>query len=218
MIYQIHTATGLCHQVNLENSSHKSGLPSEIATADAGVLRSRVVQGHKRPLHVGFPERLRRLRKKCGLSQSALAQMIGWGTTAALESGTQRPAIDTVERLAIVLGVSPGWLAYGHEAWQPFRQRQPRLVLPPEPPEPTPTRREPPGYWKAMPSRLKSARAARGMTLGSVARAAGISPQALSLAEAGKMVARVKTCEQLAEALGVAPGWLAYGDESSGEN
>lgn len=215
MIYAINTSCEACHQVNLEISSQKSCLPTDVAAFDPSVLQSRVVQGHKRPLNAGFPERLRKLRKKGGLTQSALAQMIGWGTTSALEAGTQRPAIDTIERLAAVLGVSPGWLAYGNEAWLPFRQRQPRVILPPDPPEPVPALREPAGLWRGMHARLKSVRIARGMTLGSVANAAEISPQAVHLAENGKIALRVNTCEMLAEALGVAPGWLAYGDEDA---
>lgn len=204
------------HQVDLENSSQKSNLPSGIAWAEPSGLNNRVVQGHKRPLHEGFPKRLRWLRKKAGLTQSALAQMVKWGSTSLLEAGTQKPAIDTVEKLAAVLGVSPGWLAYGNEARLPFRQRHARVILPPDPPEPAPELREPPGLWKGMHQRLKASRLERGMTLGSVAKSAQISPQAVHLAESGTMALRLGTCELIAEALDVAPGWLAYGDEDEG--
>lgn len=201
------------HQVDLENSSQKSNLPSGIAWSDPSDLNNRVVQGHKRPLHEGFPKRLRWLRKKAGLTQSALAQMVKWGSTSLLEAGSQKPSIETVEKLAAALGVSPAWLAYGSEAGLPFRQRQARVVLPPDPPEPSPAVREPTGLWKGMHRRLKATRLARGMSLGSVARSAEISPQAVHLAEGGTMALRLGTCELIAEALGIAPGWLAYGDE-----
>ena len=175
------------YQVDLEKSSRKSHLSSPIASLASDLLHGPVVQGHKRPLHEGLPQRLRWVRKKSGLTQSALGQLIQWGSTSALEEGGQRPAIDTVERLASVLGVDASWLAYGDEANVAFRQRQPRAVLPPDPPEPTPGRREPQGRWRGVSERLRAAREAKGLSLRAVAAAAEISPQALSMAEAGRV-------------------------------
>jgi transcriptional regulator with XRE-family HTH domain len=61
-----------------------------------------------------FPERLRQARVRCGLSQSCLSLRAGLHRTACqkLEAGIM-PTIATVGRLARVLGVPPGWLAFG---------------------------------------------------------------------------------------------------------
>lgn len=196
-------------------SCEKCHLPTAVAARDRDAISSRVVQGHKRPLHEGFAGRLRKLRKKAGLTKGGLGALVGWGSTdiTDLEAGLRKPSIDTLERLAAALGVCASWLAYGSEAMLPFKQRQTRVVLSREVPEPSPSKREPLGRWRGLPDRLKATRLAAGMTLGSVARAAAISPQAIHLAESGAMALRLGTCELIAEALGIAPGWLAYGDE-----
>lgn len=188
-----------------------------IVWSDPSRVHGHVVQGHKRPLHEEFPLRLRKLRKRAGLTRGGLGRMLHWSASdlAELEDGGRQAAIDTVERLAAALGVPASWLAYGEEAHLPFRQRQPRVILPPDPPEPSPAPREASGSWTGVHERLRSARAATGLSLRAVAAAAGISPQALSVAEAGRMSPKVRTCESLAAALDVAPGWLAYGEDVS---
>jgi len=62
----------------------------------------------------GVTIRLRETRTARGLSVLALATRAGLSHTAVgnLERGTM-PGLDTAEALAKVLGVSPGWLAYG---------------------------------------------------------------------------------------------------------
>ncbi len=58
-----------------------------------------------------FGELLRRFRRDAGLSQEALAEQAGLGkdTISALERGTRRaPYRDTVEFLAVALGLEPG--------------------------------------------------------------------------------------------------------------
>ena len=157
-------------------SPGKQVLPTVVARSAASELNERVVQGHKRPLHEGFPQRLRQLRKRSGLTQSALGLLVQWRSGVdLLESGKQAPAIDTIERFAVVLGVPAAWLAYGDEAMLPFRQRQPRPVIAPEPPNPEPAQRESSGRWKGMHTRLRQARIERGMSLGSVAKEAAMT-------------------------------------------
>lgn len=66
----------------------------------------------------GFHQRLRKLRTKADLSQRRLGALAGLSdaTVQAIEQGGRMPGIDTVERLATVLGVSDSWLAYGEGA------------------------------------------------------------------------------------------------------
>ncbi len=59
--------------------------------------------------------RLKRARQRLGLSQRRLCVLAGMSYTAIqlIERGKRAPGVDTVERLAIALGVSKCWLAYG---------------------------------------------------------------------------------------------------------
>jgi transcriptional regulator with XRE-family HTH domain len=54
-----------------------------------------------------FADRLRRLREAAGLSQYALAKLSGLSkqSLSRLELGMREPAWDTVQRLALALGV-----------------------------------------------------------------------------------------------------------------
>lgn len=63
----------------------------------------------------GMPTRLIEARTAAGLSANALAQRCGLApaTVRRVELGFNVPALDTVEHLALVLGVSPAWLAFG---------------------------------------------------------------------------------------------------------
>lgn len=63
-----------------------------------------------------------------------------------------------------------------------------------------------------MAIRLLQSREARGCTLRGLAERAGLSAQAVLYIEQAKVVPKVDTCELLAVALDVAPGWLAYGE------
>lgn len=56
--------------------------------------------------------------------------------------------------------------------------------------------------------------AARGRSMASIARQAGVTERTLQHIAAGSLKAgtRVDTLEAVARALGVAPGWLAFGE------
>lgn len=60
-------------------------------------------------------ERVREAREAEGLSRRKLSELAGLSSPVAqhIETGTNVPGIDTVEKLARVLRVSPSWLAYG---------------------------------------------------------------------------------------------------------
>lgn len=57
-------------------------------------------------------ERIRAARKKAGLTQMELADKMGVTEPAirAIEIRTKSPRVDTIERIASALGVSPAWL------------------------------------------------------------------------------------------------------------
>lgn len=68
------------------------------------------------PLSAGFPERLEQARTTAGMSMEGLAQEIGYSGRSSiqnLEAGNRTPDLPLAERIAQVLGVRPGWLAYG---------------------------------------------------------------------------------------------------------
>jgi len=106
------------------------------------------------------------------------------------------PRIDTVERLATVLGVSPGWLAYGMGSEEATADWQPSA---------------------SVGDRLREARLSRGLSrapLGSVAQTTG---QTVANIEAHGMVPRVDTVELLAKALNQrARSWITL--NSDGKN
>ena len=64
--------------------------------------------------------RLRLARERLGLSRRRVSTLAGLApeTVYSIENTNRMPGIDTVEKLASVLGVSPAWLAYGGEKVQ----------------------------------------------------------------------------------------------------
>lgn len=62
-------------------------------------------------------ERLFEARQARGFGMRKLSQLahVGEATINDIEKGRQGAATDTVERLALALGVRPAWLAYGDE-------------------------------------------------------------------------------------------------------
>ena len=80
------------------------------------VLPRDVVRGRKNPLHFGFVHRLKRARKQAGHSRFGLTTKSGvldGKAVYVLEHGERIPRLDTVERIAYALGLSPAFLAYG---------------------------------------------------------------------------------------------------------
>ena len=139
-----------------------------------------------------FPERLRRARKKSGLSASSLSieSGISKGGVAKLEAGTWVPRLPTVECLAIALRISPSCLAFGLELdWRPGKDF---------------------GH-RGLAQRAREARALRGFSIREVERRAGTAEGSIRAIE-GKTMPSLDTLEQVAKALGVSPAWLAYGE------
>jgi len=149
-----------------------------------------VVRGSPNPGYFGLPSRLKKTRQGAGLTRLALAERVGGShaTVGYLESGQRWSSLGTVARIAAALGCSAVWLAYGLGA-------------------PDETAAVDIG---GLGSRLSSIRTERGLTKAALVDATGLSSAAILGIERGAE-ARVDTVERIAKALGVSPGWLAYG-------
>jgi len=198
----------------------------------ASGLGDHVTRGSKNPLWMGFAYRLSSVRVAANLTADAvnkLAQLSN-NVTNGLEDGLHLPKVDTVERIACGLGISPSWLAYGPEGERQFQQKVPRPALPYEDPIPCPGSHPFRSRYLGCGGRLKGRRECLGLTLREVARLAverttvswvqkegtkgfRISHQAILLTESGATTPRIDTIEALAKALDLAPGWLAFGDD-----
>lgn len=153
-----------------------------------------VTRGKPNPLHQTFPERLRRSRKGVRLTASGLSLAAGINKNAVsgLEGRESLPRLPTVEQLARVLRVSPGWLAYGlGEAEAPAAQDPPRCA--------------------GLRDRLRDAAAERDLSLREVARRADAG-EGVAVAVARGTLPSIATLEDLARALAVSPAWLAFGE------
>jgi transcriptional regulator with XRE-family HTH domain len=151
-----------------------------------------VVQGRKNPGHFGFPKRLKRARQRRELSSSALSLKAGLSLNAVygLESGERIPRIDTIERLAGALQISPCELAFGAEG--PSLSGK-RLLC------------------EGLPARLAEARAARGLSRTALGQRSETSDTLVRMTETGATMPNLAKLEALAKALGISPCWLAFG-------
>ena len=149
-----------------------------------------MVRGSPNPLFFGLPLRLHRTRKQCQITPSALGPKVGLhrGIAAYIETGERIPSVGTIAKLAAALGVSAPWLAYGIGNSTPDTSAS----------------------CDAMGQRLQAVRTDRGLTKAALARMVELKAPSLSQIENGGQ-AGVDTIETLAKALGVSPGWLAYG-------
>lgn len=189
----IHPGNGACHGID---------------------ARHAVTRGKKNPLYIQVSHRLVSLREAAGLAQADLAKMavVNQGTVSTVEIGLGTSKISTIEQIASALGVSPVWLAFGDDGHLPWRERHRRFGIGPDaPPTPTPSQRPCLELYGGMGERLRAARIAKGLSMRALGRQAGCTVAAISLLEAGTSIVLLSTCEELAKALDVAPGWLAYG-------
>lgn len=150
-----------------------------------------MVSGRKNPLFFGLASRLKLARRRAGLKWLPVAQRAGLATATGrdAERGVRHPTVGTVARLAVALDVSASWLAYG--------------IGEPESEDPSQS-------TDGLAARLASVRAERGLSLAALARLCELSPRAITKIEAGGQ-SGVEVIESLANALGVSPGWLAFG-------
>ena len=171
-----------------------NGYHHQLEPRPPDVLPGVVVRGRRNPLHLGLASRLKRARSAACLSYDTLAKAAGVqhpNTVFQLERKPDHvPRCDTVERVAYALGLSPAFLAYGIEA---------------DASQPTDGLR-----CEGVASRLRETRIHLGLSVLALATAAGLSHTAVGNVERGTMPI-LATAEALAIALGVSPGWLAYG-------
>lgn len=165
---------------------------SQCSQGCADLVASLVVQGRRNPLHTDFALRLARAREAAGMTGAGLSVAIGMHRAAAsgLERGGRVPRVDTVEKLAKALGVSPCYLAYGVELPCPRH---------------TGTR------FSDMPQRLSVIRQERGLSRLELGRLSATSHTFVRMTETGTTVPNIAKVEQLAKALNVSVCWLAYG-------
>ncbi len=107
-----------------------------------------------------------------------------------IESGQRRPTVGTVARLALGLGVSAGWLAFGLGV---------------------PRGDGPAATTEGMGARIAAVRIERGLTKAALSRLVDLSPSSFAKIENGGQTG-VDVLEALAKALGVSPAWLAFGE------
>ena len=176
------------------SSNDSIGIDGELESPLGHVLPSAVVRGKPNPLHIGLPLRLRRARRAAKLSFERLASAAGLpsGITAFHLERTAGhvPRLDTVERIASALSLSPAFLAFGIQA-----DAAPLVT----------------GLrCDGVGQRLADERTARGLSVLAVAKLAGLSHTAVGNVERGTMPT-LATAEALAKALDLSPGWLAFG-------
>lgn len=191
------------------------GFATEILCAPSADLPGGVTRGRKNELWKGLGARLRMTRVRAALTPAALCReaKLGSSVVASVEHLEHVPMVDTVERLALVLGVPPGWLAYGADGYEPFVPKRPRRPLPPDDPAPFSHRAPVQNRSASCAERVASARSATGLSMRTLSQAAGLSVQTWSKIENGTATPKVDSLERMAVALDVAPAWLAYGEE-----
>ena len=170
-----------------------SRMPRELDCVRACVVPRGVVRGRKNPLHWGLAIRLKRARKAAELDRQSLtnkALMADGSAVRALEHAERVPRLDTVERIAYALSVSPAFLAFGIQAEAAPMAKGLRS--------------------DGVGQRLADERTARGLSVLAVAKLAGLSHTAVGNVERGTMPT-LATAEALAKALDLSPAWLAYG-------
>lgn len=154
------------------------------------------MRGRRNPAYYGLPERLRQARRRnqLGMSAASAESGLSTGTAFRIERRESIPRIDTLERFATALGVSPSWLAYGEGSADDVPVSS---------------------AFVAVGSRLAETRQRVGLTRKALGIAAQLTGQTVANIETGRMVPRVDTVEMLARALGVSPSWLAFGGSAA---
>jgi transcriptional regulator with XRE-family HTH domain len=142
---------------------------------------------------------LRKARRAAGLDLKQLSLQAGLShnTAYSIESGVRVPAVATVADIAHVLAVSPAWLGFG--------ETRPRIS-------------RSAGAAATLGERLGARREELGLSYRAVARAAGVSDMTVRATEQNQTSPSIDTAERIAKALGVSPGWLAFGTQTMAQS
>lgn len=156
------------------------------------MLPGPVVRGSKNPLHFGLASRLKALLKTADMPMLQLAERAGLYTShvAYILDSSRAPRVDTVEKLARALGVSPCWLAFGQEG--PLSETDTLCSA-------------------ELSTRLADARTQAGLSRKELGRLSATSDTTVRQAETREICPNLATVERLAVTLSVSPCWLAYG-------
>lgn len=149
-----------------------------------------MVRGRQNPRYLGLPARLRKARKRAGLTRNEVVQKTSGGQTAArdIEAGQRLPTVGMIARLAAVLSVSAGWLAYGLGDMHSEGAA---------------------ANTDGMDMRLQTLRVEQSHTKASLGRLAELTAPSIAQIESGGQ-SGVHVIEALAKALNVSPAWLAF--------
>lgn len=152
-----------------------------------------MTSGRPHPLYYRFAERLRRSRKKASMHAAGLSRAAGLdkNLVSLLEAGPGLPKLSTVEKLARVLGLSPGWLAFGLGDAAGLAGEE--LLC------------------AGLAARARTTRLERGLSALGLAKQAGLTDGAVRSVESGRQPS-LNTLEALSMALAVSPAWLAFAE------
>ena len=156
------------------------------------MLPGSVVRGRQNFAYVKLPDRLRRARREAGVSRAGLSVDAGLSQNAlyGIESGERIPRVDTIEKLAKALRLSPCMLAFAVEQpCEPFEGL----------------------YCAGLPERLSEIRQARGLSRLQLGQRSKTSDTLVRTTETGATMPNLAKLEALAKALDVSACWLAYG-------
>ncbi len=160
-----------------------------------------MTRGRRNPRHFGLAARLKKARQEAKIARSRLALDAGLADRVVsyieVEGGV--PGVDTVEKIARALRISPGFLSYGIEG-PPIEGDALRC--------------------EGIGPRLAMVRKAQGLSKAALAEKAQIARTAVLYIEEGKVkdgairpiLPSVATAESLASALSISPCWLAFGE------
>lgn len=166
-----------------------------MAVHESAVITGDVVQGQRRPLHATLAERLKKARQGAGFDRAPLstAAALAVNTVANIEKGSV-PGIDTVEKIARALNVSPCFLAYGVAGELPSLLADRALRA------------------SKCGARLQQLREHLDLSKLALAAAASLDGSSILPIESGRISPSVATVEALAAALSCSPCWLAFGE------
>jgi transcriptional regulator with XRE-family HTH domain len=154
-----------------------------------------------------MPKRIAYFRKRADLSQQDLAILCGWSSQTRIsnyENETRSPSIEDVAVIAMVLGIDPKVLVFGANSSEDIHAGEAN---------PSPGLIKEPG---TLPERIVYYRKLAGLSQKDLALLCGWDvPMRLSNYEKGRRRVSVEDLATIANALGLDPKVLAYGETVS---